>query len=70
MDSLEEVELDGLEKFTYGSSLLSNEEKTRLRLALLHNINVFAWKHSDMVGISPVVASHKLNVFPTANPVR
>ena len=70
MDPLEEVELDGLEKFTYISSLLTNEERAQLRLALLHNIDVFAWRHSDMVGISPTVASHKLNVLPTTKPVR
>ena len=32
--------------------------------------DAFTWKHSDMVGISPMVASHKLNVFPTTKPVR
>ena len=70
MDPLEEVELDGLKKFTYVSSLLSNEERAQLQLALLHNIDVFAWKHSNMVGISLAVASHKLNFLPTAKPVR
>ena len=49
MDSLEEAEFDGLKKFTYVSSLLSNEEKAQIQLALQHNIDVFAWKHSDMV---------------------
>ena len=42
MDPLEEVELDESEKFTYFSSLLSNEEREKLRLTLLHNIDVFA----------------------------
>ena len=70
MDPLEEVELDGPEKYTYVSSLLSNEERAQLRLALLPNIDVFAWRHSDMVMIRPMVASHKLNVLPTAKPVR
>ena len=60
MDPLEEVELDGPEKFTYVTSLLSNEEKAQLQLALLHNIDIFA----------PTVASHKLNVLPTAKPIR
>ena len=70
MDPLEEVELDGLKKFTYVSSLLTNEERAQLRLALLHNIDVFSWKHSNMVGISPAVASQKLNFLSTAKPVR
>ena len=70
MDPLEEIELDGLERFTYVSSLLSIEEREQVRLTLLHNIDVFAWRHSDMVGINLMVASHKLNVFPTVKPIR
>ena len=70
MDPLEKVTLDGLEKFTYISSLLANEEKEQLRLVLLNNIEVFTWSHSDMVGINSTVASHKLNVIPPAKPVR
>ena len=70
MDQLQEVELDGLEKFIYVISFLSNEERAQLRIALLRNIDVFAWRHSDMIRISSTVASHKLNVLPTAKPVR
>ena len=33
-------------------------------------MDVFAWTHSDMAGINPVHASHKLNVIPSARPVR
>ena len=32
--------------------------------------DAFTWKHSDMFRISPMMASHKLNVFPTTKPVR
>ena len=39
---LEKVTLDGLEKFTYVSYLLSNEEREQLQLVLLNNIDVFA----------------------------
>ena len=70
MDPLEKVVLDGLEKFTYTNSLLTDEEKEQLRLMLLSNIDVFAWSHSDMVGINPTVASHKLNIISTTKPVR
>ena len=70
MDPLEEVELDGPEKFTYISSLLTNEEKAQLRLVLLPNLDVFAWRHSNLVGISSTVASYILNVFPIAKSVR
>ena len=31
---------------------------------------MFAWVHSDMTRISPANASHKLNVLPSARPVR
>ena len=54
VDPLEEVELDGPEKFTYISSLLSNEEREQLQIMLLCNIDVFVWRHSDMVGINPI----------------
>ena len=70
MDPLEEIELDRRKRSTYVGSLLSNEEREQLRLTLLRNIDVFAWRHSDMVGINTTVASHKLNVLPTAKPVR
>ena len=70
MDPLEIVTLDRPEKFTYVSSLLSNEEKEQLQLKLLNNIDVFTWSHSNMVGINPMVASHKLNIIPMAKPVR
>ena len=70
MDPLDAIELDGPKRFTYVSSLLSNEEREQLQLTLLCNIDVFAWRHSDMVRINMTVASHKLNVLPTAKPVR
>ena len=70
MDPLEKVTLEGPENFTYISSLLSNEERDQLPLLLLNNIDVFTWSHSDMVGINPTVASHKLNIIPMARPVK
>ena len=41
VDPLEKVMLDGLEKFTYASSFLTDDKKEQLRLALLSNIDVF-----------------------------
>ena len=70
MDPLEETEFDGPERFTYVSSLMSNEEREQLQLTLLRNIDVFSWRHFDMVGINLTAASHKLNVLPTAKPMR
>ena len=70
MDSLEKVTLEGPEKFTYVSSLLSNEDREQLRLVLMNNIDVFTWSHLDMVRINPTMASHKLNVIPADKLVR
>ena len=70
MDPLEKVTLDGPKKFTYISSLLSNEEREQLQLVLSNNIDIFALSYSDMVGINSTMASHKLNVIPTTKPVR
>ena len=33
-------------------------------------MDVFAWTHSDMANINPIHASHKLNVIPSARPVK
>ena len=65
MDPLETVVLDGPEKFTYVSALLSSEEKEQLRRVLLGNVDVFSWSHSDMARIDPKLASHKHNIIAT-----
>ena len=70
MDPLEVVALDEPEKFTYVSTLLSSEEKEQLQHMLLGNADVFAGSHSDMDGIDPMLASHKLNVIATEKHVR
>ena len=58
------------DKSTYVSFLLSGAEKEQVQPVMLLNMDVFAWTHSDMVDISPIHASHKLNVIPSARPVR
>ena len=70
MDPLEKETLDMPKKFTYVSSLMSNEEREQLQLVLLNNIDVFAWSHLDMVGINLMVASHELNIIVMTRPVR
>ena len=62
--------LDRPEKFTYVSSLLSSKEKEQLQRVLLRNIDLLAWNHSDMIGINPMLASHKLNIIPMTKPER
>ena len=70
MDPLESMVLDGPEKFTYVSYLLSNKEKKQLQCVLLRNIDVLTWNHSDVIGIDPMLSSHKLNIILAAKPVR
>ena len=69
MDPLKAVSLDGTDKFIYISTLLSQEEKAWLR-QVQFNADVFAWTHADMPGISPVHVEYKLNIAPSAKPVR
>ena len=64
------MSLDGSDRCVYISTLLSKEEKAQLCQVIQLNADVFAWTHADMPGISPVHASHKLNVTPSANPIR
>ena len=78
MDDREQLAIDPLEsiligepgKCTYVSSLPSGEERARLQQILQANADVFAWTHSDMIGINPMRASHKLNVVSSARTVR
>ena len=35
----------------------------------MENLDVFAWSHKDMLGISPKVIEHKLKVDPEKKPV-
>ena len=70
VDPLEAVALDGPEKHTYISTLLASEEKEQLRHVLLGNKDIFAWSHSNMAGIDPTLASHKLNVITATKPMR
>ena len=44
--------------------------RTRLVQFLKENLNVFAWSHEDMPGISPEVIQHKLNVNLERKPVQ
>ena len=66
MEALETVELvEGeADKTTKIGMMLSPEMRTRLIRFLKENLDVFAWSHEDMPGISPEVIQHKLNVDP------
>ena len=70
VDPLESMSLAKPDKSTYVSSLLFGAEKEQIQQVLLHNMDVFTWTHSNMVGINPVHTSHKLNVISSTRPIR
>ena len=49
---------------------LEGKIKKDLICFLRENIDVFAWSHEDMPGIDPRVITHRLNVYPSSNPVQ
>ena len=61
VEALEEVELvEG--KTTRIGTTLSLKMRSMLIQFLKENLDIFAWSHEDMLGISPKVIEHKLNV--------
>ena len=48
---------------------LSLKMRTKLIQFLKENLDIFAWSHEDMLGISPKVIQHKLNVDPERKPI-
>ena len=72
VEALETVTLveDEITKTTRIGTTLSPEMRTKLIQFLKENIDVFAWSHEDMSGISPKVIQHKLNVNPKKKPVQ
>ena len=71
MEALETVALteDETTKIMRIGTILSPEIRTRLVHFLKENLDVFAWSHEDMPGLSPEVIEHKLNVNLERKPV-
>ena len=71
VEALETVALveDGTAKTTRIRMILSPEMRTRLIEFLKENLDVFAWSHEYMLGISPKIIQPKLNVDPERKPV-
>ena len=71
VEALEVVELvkGQVTKTTRIGTMLSPEMKAKLVQFLKENLDVFAWSHEDMPGISPEIIQHKLNVNPDRKPV-
>ena len=70
--TLETVELVEGEatKMTRIRTTLNPEMRTRLVQFLKENTDGFVWTHEDMLGISPKVIQHKLNVDQERKPVQ
>ena len=49
---------------------LSEELREAISTFLKDNLDIFAWKHSDMEGIDPKVMCHCLNLDADKKPVR
>ena len=72
VETLETVALveDGMTKTTRIGTTLSPMMRTKLIKFLKENLDVFAWSHEDMRGISPKIIQHKLNVNLERKPVQ
>ena len=46
------------------------EECSNIEALLCGNKDIFTWCYSDMLGIDPSVAAHKLNILPNMCQVR
>jgi hypothetical protein len=68
-EPVEEVSV-GEGKVLQIGTCLNAEVRDSLIDFLRRNIEVFAWSHEDMPGISPEEIVHVLNVDPEARPVR
>ena len=70
VDPLETTPLSGPDRYIYVSTLLTEEKKAQLCHVLQLNANIFSWAHVDLTRISPMHASHRLNVAPSTKPIR
>ena len=72
VETLETVELVDEEpsKTTRIGTTLSSKMRIRLVQFLKENVDVFAWSHEDMPGISTKVIQHRLNVDPEKKPIQ
>ena len=72
VEALKTVELvDGeLTKTIRVGTNLSTKMKKKLVQFLKDNLDVFAWSHEDMLGISIKIIQHKLNVDPEKKPIQ
>ena len=71
VDRLKEVVIgDRDEEVTYVSEEINSKEQDSIISLLRQFRHLFAWKASQMPGIHPSVACHRLHVDPRHKPVR
>ena len=72
LEALETVELlDGEPMKTIKVRMtMSANTKKKLVQFLKENLDIFVWSHEDMLGISPKIIQHKLDVDPEKKPVQ
>ena len=71
LEELEPGKLDDQsEHLVYIIYKLAKDVRDLLIHFLRWNIEVFAWKQEDMVGINPAVITHKLNISPSFKPIK
>lgn len=71
------VSIEELKSFEVGSNDFSKSLqvdkslppalKEKLKKFLQNNLDIFAWRHDDMVGIDPKISCHHLKINPKAN---
>ena len=69
LETIELVEGEETKKTRIGMTL-SPEMRIKLVQFLKENTDGFVWTHEDMLGISPKVIQHKLNVDQERKPVQ
>lgn len=70
VEELEEIQLSGPNRTIKIGSQLPPKLRTDFISFLWSSQDVFAWSHKDMPGIDPWVITHRLNVDPTARPIK
>ncbi|MCI22155.1 hypothetical protein A2U01_0043331, partial [Trifolium medium] len=69
-EELEDIQIgDSPSQTTNLGTGLDFEEKEKIVAILRKNIDLFAWKPSDMPGIDESIITHKLAISPLAKPV-
>lgn len=72
VEELKSSSVDPLDptKLLHEGKSLSSEIKDRLKDFLCRDLDIFTWRHEDMVGIDPKVDYHHLKIDPTVAPHR